>query len=112
MAKIYSGFFIGNKHTTYEFNPGKCTLPEWVKEGDNVKVKVVGKYEDAEIKAVKVEVILPDGTVLTHQPSGTPLHITVAAKVPPVQSGIRIAEYGATPIAPYFIKATAGFFRA
>ena len=114
MEKIYSAFFLfDGRHITWEFNPGKCGLPESVEEGDKVKVVGVGEYIDYEIYAIQVEVILADGKVLTHQPNGTPLHITIKAKgVPPVESGLRIKKFGATPIKPYTIEATAGFFKA
>ncbi len=113
MVKIYSAFFLPDgKHITWEFNPGKCKLPEGLEEGEEVAVKVVGEYKDAEISALQVEVVAGE-RVLTHQSSGTPLHITLEARgVAPVQSGIRIAEFGATSIEPYKIKAKAGFFKA
>ena len=113
LINIYSGFFMGGKHITWEFNPGKCTLPERVQEGDEVMVRVIGEYSDHEVRALQVEVILSNGRVLTHQPGGTPLHITVRAKgVPPVVSGVKIKEKGAKPVRPYFIRAKAGFFKA
>jgi len=114
MINIYSAFFIGaKKHVTWEFNPGHCSLPAGANEGEEVVVKVVGEYRDSQISALHVEVILADGTVLTHQPSGTPLHITVKADgVPPVESGLRIKKFGANPVRPYHIKAKAGFFKA
>ncbi len=113
MVKIYSAFFLPDgKHITWEFNPGNCSLPDGVEEGSEVEVVVTGEYKDSEISALQVEVMAGE-RVLTHQSSGTPLHITLEAKgVAPVQSGIRIAEFGATPIKPYTIKAKAGFFKA
>ena len=112
--KIYSGFFLSDgRHITWEFNPGKCDLPKGVAEAESVDVVVVGSYKDEEVQALQVEVVLPGGKVLTHQPGGTPLHITIATNgVPPVESGIRIKKFGATPIKPYTIKAKAGFFKA
>ena len=112
--KIYSAFFLlDGRHITWEFNPGKCELPKGVAEGDKVKVVGVGEYRDDEIYALQVEVVLPGGERLTHQPGGTPLHITIATNgVPPVESGLRIKKFGATPIKPYTVEATAGFFKA
>ena len=115
LKKIYAGFFEidGKGHITWEFAPGKCSLPKGVEENDVVKVRVVGEYHDSEISAEIVEIVTPDGEVLTHQPSGTVLHITRRADgVPPVQSGIRATEYGwkSVPVREYWMRAD--FFRA
>ena len=112
MVKIFSGFFLLNgKHITWDFNPGKCVLPEGMEEGAEVEVVVVGSYEDEEVQALQVEVVTADGEVLTHQPSGTPLHITIEANgVPPVEAGLRLKEFGANPVKPHTIEAKAGFF--
>ena len=113
MINIYSAFFIGNKHVTWEFNPGQCSLPAGVSEDEEIEIRVIGEYRDEQISALQVKVVLVDGSALTHQPSGTPLHITIKADgVPPVESGIRIKKFGSNPVKPYKIKAKAGFFKA
>ena len=114
MVKVFSAFFLEDgRHITWDFNPGKCVLPEGMEEGAEVEVVVVGSYVDEEVQALQVEVVTADGEVLTHQPGGTPLHITVAVNgVPPMESGVRIKEFGATPVKPYSLEAKTGFFEA
>ncbi len=113
LLKIYSGFFLNDgRHITWEFNPGKCDLPKGVAEGQEVDVAVVGSYTDEEIVALQVELII-NGEVITHQPGGIPLHITIEANgVPPVEAGLRIKKFGATMGHPYMLEAKAGFFKA
>lgn len=114
MVKVYSGFFLVNgKHITWDFNPGKCVLPDGIKAGDEVEVKVIGSYADEEIEALQVEVVA-GGKVYTHQPSGIPLHITLDARgVPPFEAGLRLKAFGANPVKkPHILEAKAGFFEA
>jgi len=123
MITLYSGFFLmlpilGNVHVTWEFNPGKCTLPKSTFEGREVLVHVVGDYKDEDLSCLIVEVELPDGKVLTHQASGTVLHITthVEPGVSPVQSGVRATAQGWEHRKNNSLKfvthvAKAGFFR-
>jgi len=114
MAKaIYSAFFLENGlHCTWEFAPGKCKLP--VPEGTEVKLFVVGKYQDNDVACDIVEVELPNGERLTHQGSGTVLHVTTFCQegVSPVQSGLRATKNGWTKLSEKrVVTAKAGFFR-
>jgi hypothetical protein len=112
MTKIYSAFFAGNLHCTWEFNPGKCTLP--CEENAEVTLVVIGEYADDDIACDIVEAHLPNGDVLTTQQSGTLLHMTtrVSNGVSPVQSGIRATKNGYNKVEPREVTAKAGYFRA
>ena len=117
-TKIYSAIFIEDKHITIDFNPGKCILPEGVKNGDKVSVLVYGKYNDNEGYEALIVGIKIGYKLLTEQPSGlgegTILHITT--QIPeggsPVETGKRSTANGWDPITPYWIEGEAGFFEA
>ena len=110
-------------HVTWDFNPGKCELPEGIKEGDEVVVVYHGKYHDDDVDADVVSVFV-NGSCrhpLQYQPnSGYRLHITreVRNGFSPVIAGQRIKENGFTfdalceNVGFEPITAKAGFFRA
>jgi len=113
MTNLYSQFleYGGRGHVTWEFKPGKCSLP--CNEGDDVKIIVIGKYNDSDISADIVKIILPNKEELTHQKDGQKLlHITRETRngVKAVQSGIRATKYGYEKIIPYEIRAKASYF--
>ena len=115
--KIYAGFFLEDgAHVTWEFAPGKCSLPWEVDPGEECLVRIVGKYNDDDIEADIVEVYPPTGTKLTEQSDDkTVLHITRRASIAPVEAGIRATELGWKPIQEEeceTLKATAGYFMA
>jgi len=120
MTKIYSGFFLEDgTHCTWEFNPGKCELPQGISEGDEVTLLRVGKYSDEDVECLIVRLVLP-GSVngkIQKQPSGTLLHITTRCEngVKPVESGLRATEKGYDYdwlVNGEVLKATAGYFYA
>lgn len=107
---IYSKFLILDKdhkeqyHITYDFNYSKSTLP--CREYQKVTIKVVGTYEDEDLKTDIVHIILPNGKVLTKQNNRDRLlHITKELKegVKAQESGIRATERGYTEIEPYIL---------
>ena len=94
--KVYYTCFLleDDKHVTWRFGEDAtlCTI-----EGEPVEIRVVGKYKDEIVECDIVKVKLLNGTVLTHQPNGTVLHITTwfderyaSAK----DSGLRATENG------------------
>jgi hypothetical protein len=103
--KLYAGFFLdNNEHITWEFAPGKCSLPEGVGSGDEVEFNMVGFYKDSQVHCTIVEVYV-GGECYTHQPGGTLLHITHRSDgVPPVEAGTRATKNGYEP----FLDDTAG----
>jgi hypothetical protein len=116
MKIIYAGFFLDDgSHVTWEFKPGAAKLPHPLKEGDKVFIHVVGKYHDKDLDADIVRVEIPGGRTLTHQGSGTVLHITRETRngVAPVESGLRATQKGWVQVNQNSrLLATAGYFKA
>ena len=115
---IYSGFFMDDgSHVTWEFAPGKCNLPDSLSDGDNVSVRIIGRYEDDDTTADIVEVLHADKVFAVQANGETVLHVTRRTEegVSPVVSGARATELGWTPIPDSEcreIPARAGFFSA
>jgi len=110
--RIYSAFFTSDgKHCTWEFNPGKCSLPPWCEEGDIIPLVKIGEYRDQDVRCDIVEIRLGDITIRT-QESGTLLHITTWCRdgVKPIESGLRATRNGYTPTDEVVIPAKAGYF--
>ena len=107
---IYSAVFLVNPmlvgdeqrwqlskfHITYHYNPGNPRICDNYHEGDWITIKHRGIYDDGEILASRVDLVKRDGSVLSRQrQSNAPLHITWdSGELPPVQSGIRLADPG------------------
>ncbi len=95
MKNIYSGFFLkeSDKHITWDFNPGKCELPEGFKEGQTAAVVSKGMYSDNDCKVEIVEVsrLYGEGEPHKRQPkSHVLLHITHECDgITPAEAGIR-----------------------
>ena len=109
--RIYAGFWLEDgSHVTWEYAPGNCSLPDGVIPGDNVTVRIIGKYSDDNVEVDIVEVVLRSGDVLTHQENGTVLHITRSSNgVHPVASGQRATKRGWKQVCPMELTAVAGF---
>lgn len=110
-TNLFSQFVVvGGGHVTYEFKPKECRLP--CREGETVIIREVGHYGDNLVACMVVEVELPDGKILTHQPNGTVLHRTLWTNtdVPPKMSGERATANGWNQVEGGTYTATAKFY--
>ncbi len=128
MKNIYTSFNLGQvlaqamattivegpRHITWEFNPGKCILPEGMVEGDIVIVNPVGHYKDDDCEVEVVEVQFQNN-LFTHQSNGqTLLHITLnATGCSPFEAGQRAnTGYTKYPKEVLSFQGIASIFRA
>ena len=77
-------------HMTWDFNPGKCRLPNGVIEDQESKVKIIGEYSDKDCSCYIVT-----WEDVTHQPhSITLLHLTTSTSngVTPYELGQRATK--------------------
>ena len=113
---LYSGFFFERngvqRHATYMFGK-ECSLPDGIKEGDKVTIKVVGTYEDSNVECLIVDVQVTPTRAIFKQPSGTLMHVTTwtDGDTSPVESGKRATENGYKPKDGEMYIATAGYFK-
>lgn len=97
----YTGIFFKNgTHMTWHYG-FPLERPDGVSEGDTTKVKVIGEYEDDQVKCLVVE-----WENHKKQPNDkTLLHITTEVRNggKPVMSGQRATKYGYEKVKPYYL---------
>ncbi len=110
---LFTQFVIGDKHVTYDFNPGKCKFPKGIKENDDVRFIKVGEYSDLDIDCDIVVLVRRTGFI-SRQPNGTLLHVTTATRngVKPVEAGKRATknEDRIIDVKPITLNSKAAYF--